>query len=82
MDAERMSVAPNGDSLRTDGVFAGVLDELGIERYPLADNSMGGAVCALCAAAHLERTPSSLALFSPDGVFRYSSPAKGRFLSS
>jgi abhydrolase domain-containing protein 6 len=54
--------------------LAAILDELGIERCHLAGNSMGGAVCALFAATHPERT-LSLALFSPGGVYRYSSPA-------
>ena len=51
-----------------------ILDELGVERCHLAGNSMGGAVSAMFAATHPERT-LSLALFSPGGIYRYSSPA-------
>lgn len=56
------------------GYLLAILDELGVERCHLAGNSMGGAVSALFAATHPERT-LSLVLFSPGGIYRYSSPA-------
>ncbi|HCP21227.1 MAG TPA: alpha/beta hydrolase, partial [Marinobacter hydrocarbonoclasticus] len=49
-----------------------ILKELGVERFHMMGNSMGGAITALYAATHPEQVHTAV-LFDPAGIFEYES---------